>query len=98
MKKSYGKMKNYKNFMALLFLFISGCGVDPETAQRVLHNHGIENVRVGDYAFGQCSRDDTFASYFSGERRDISEDGTVEMIPVEGVICCGIIKLCTVRF
>lgn len=83
--------------ISLALYMVCGC-VDQDTAERVLANHGVQNVELRGYAFGQCSEDDMFASEFSGTRREITASGDVVEVPVSGVICCGLIKLCTVRF
>ena len=73
--------------LSLLFL---ACTVSQDKVTEVLAPQGFTHVQVDSYAWLGCSKDDTFKSDFTA----VSRDGT----PVEGVICCGVIKSCTVRW
>lgn len=78
--------------VAVIWFVFAGvvCNVSPETAERVLQNHGLQEVRLKGHAYLACSDSDSFSSKFEatnskGER-------------VSGVICCGYFKSCTVRY
>ena len=62
------------------------CSVDEGTAVRVLEDAGYTDVELGDYAYFGCS--DMFHREWSGKIGDRH---------VSGMVCCGILKDCTVR-
>ena len=75
---------------AILILLAASC-TDEESTISTLQKSGYTNIKIGDYAWFDCSENDFFRTRFSatnvnGER-------------VEGVVCCGLLfKSCTVRF
>lgn len=75
------------NFALLAFI---GC-TDEDATKRHLHNQGYTNVATTGYAFGNCSKDDTYATEFHA----VSPTGSY----TEGAVCCGLfLKGCTIRF
>jgi hypothetical protein len=72
--------------VAVLLAAVGACDVDHDTAVRVLEDDGYEDVRIGDHAWFACG--DTFASEWTAERNGRR---------VEGSVCCGVFKDCTVR-
>lgn len=76
---------------------LAACNVSPETAQEVLADEGYHNIQLTGHAWLGCSDEDTFASTFTAQRWVISEDGTRVERQVEGTLCCGFWKDCTVR-
>ena len=73
--------------LALLLLACS----DVEATVRTLHAAGYSDVVIGrDYPWFACSKDDDYATAFTAKN---PAGGAVS-----GVVCCGIIKSCTIRF
>lgn len=75
--------------MGLLFL-LSGCVVGSGTAEVAVKNAGYANIEVQGLAPFSCGDDDLTGRHF----RALAPNGQ----PVEGVVCCGILKSCTLRF
>jgi hypothetical protein len=74
----------------LALLAFIGCS-DADQAKRHLHNAGYSNVVTTGYAFGACSKDDTYSTGFRG----VGPTGNY----TEGAVCCGLfLKGCTIRF
>lgn len=69
-------------------LLFSACTSSESDVRRVLEDEGYMDVEVGGYAWFGCGRDDEFRNHFRARR-----GGRV----VEGVVCCGWLKDCTVR-
>jgi len=76
--------------LALGFFMPICCGVGEDTARRAFDAAGLENPKLGGYAWLRCSEDDSFKSYFTATNAKGAH--------VEGVICCGLLKSCTLRF
>jgi hypothetical protein len=79
--------------VALLFIFgimaARGCTEPDQRVRDVLERAGYTPVRVGGYDFGACSGHDATATHFvaKGAHGD-----------VEGTVCCGWFKSCTIRW
>jgi hypothetical protein len=78
-----------KKLAFILPLLLTACTDDPATI-RTLQSSGFSNITTTGYAAFECSDSDTFATGFiatnpAGKR-------------VSGVVCCGLLKGCTVRF
>jgi len=84
-------MRTSKRLVALNFALLTfiGC-TDEEATKRHLHNAGYTNVAPTGYAFGACSKDDTYATEFHA----VSPTGSY----TEGAVCCGLLKGCAIRF
>ena len=72
----------------LIFLVI-GC-TSPDMTVSTLQKAGYTDIIPGKYAFYGCSEEDMYSTKFiatnpAGNR-------------VSGVVCCGILKSCTIRF
>lgn len=63
--------------------------VSNSTLHRVLEAEGFTEVEATGLAPLSCSDSDTFRSGFKAKGRDGK--------PVEGSVCCGVFKNCTVR-
>lgn len=74
------------NLAALTFVACT----DEDASKRHLHNAGYTNVATTGYAFGACSKDDTYATEFHA----VSPTGSY----TEGAVCCVLLKGCTIRF
>lgn len=63
---------------------------DENGARRALNAQGFTDIKVTGYSYFGCGKDDQYHTGFTAR----NSMGT----PVEGVVCCGITKNCTVRF
>lgn len=75
--------------LALLVSLLVAC-TDEDNTVRTLEAHGFTEIRTTGYAPFACSKSDDFSTGFlatnpAGKR-------------VEGTVCCGLLKGCTVRF
>jgi hypothetical protein len=73
----------------LLVMLATGC-TDDDATRNAAQSIGLRNVSPGGYAFFGCGRDDQYAQQFTA----ININGA----RVSGVVCCGLLKACTVRF
>ena len=76
-------------FLIVFFaiLFQTGC-TDPESARDALSDEGYTDIEIVGFEVWGCSEDDFYHTGFRARRGDRV---------VEGVVCCGIMKDCTVR-
>lgn len=74
-------------FLALLVL--TGC-TDEAQSRDALERAGFDPLSVGGYAWAVCGKGDSFATRFVA-RNPRGQD-------VAGVVCCGLLKGCTIRF
>lgn len=65
-------------------------GVSQEDAERTLKAHGMSNIEITGHAWTGCGKGDNFRSHFTAKN--------VKGEAVDGTICCGWMKDCTVRF
>lgn len=72
-----------------MVLLLSGCTA-PNRAKETLEKGGYSNITIGDYDWFSCGKDD----YFSNEFEAVNYLGQ----KVQGTVCCGILKGCTIRF
>ena len=78
-------------FGALLGAFILGPGCTaPSRTREAAVKAGFTDVEVGGHAWFACAYGDDFATRFSGTNAQGHR--------VEGAVCCGWLKSCTVRF
>lgn len=70
-------------------LALAGCSPNPAAQRAAVEDFGFTDVRIGDYAWFGCSKDDTFASKWTGRN--------AAGVPVRGVVCGGWAKGYTVR-
>jgi len=82
---------------AMAIVFLTACDVSHETAQEVLTDEGYHNIQLTGHAWFGCSSDDKFASTFTAQRWVFTEDGSRDERTVNGTLCCGWWKDCTVR-
>lgn len=78
-----------RTLLFLLFIGIVGCTSESSTIS-TLQKAGFTQIQPGGYAIFGCSKDDIFQTKFTA----INSQGQ----EVEGVVCCGVFKNCTVRF
>ena len=84
-------MKNIK--FLLPFIFLTSCGPGPEKAIQVLDDAGYSNISITDSSnFAQwngCSKGDSIAHTATATN--------VKGKRVNLVVCCGLMKSCTIR-
>jgi hypothetical protein len=73
----------------LVTVALVGC-TDENATRRTLQDSGFTEIQTGGYAWFACSEDDAFHTAFTAT----NSAGK----PVSGVVCCGWLKSCTVRF
>ncbi|CAB4196704.1 hypothetical protein UFOVP1290_224 [uncultured Caudovirales phage] len=79
-----------KKIFAILFAFtLCGC-TNESDSRRTLDNSGFTDIKLHGYAWFACDKNDLFHTEFTAK----NPNGKV----VSGVVCCGILKSCTVRF
>lgn len=71
-------------------LLLTGCVTGDDEASSTLRKSGYTNVRPGSLDFFECSDNDKTGRSFRATNSLGQE--------VEGVVCCGVFKGCTVRF
>jgi hypothetical protein len=70
-------------------LVLVGCTCEDASSQ-ALRGHGFSDIEWTGYSFFACSEDDTFSTGFRAKN--------ARGETVEGTVCCGVFKNCTVRF
>lgn len=80
-----------KNTIASIILAaaLASC-TDEDATRSTLRAYGFTNIQTTGYAFFGCGEEDEFSTGF----RAVNQQG----MRVEGVVCCGWFKNCTVRF
>lgn len=73
----------------LLFLLLLGCTNETES-RRTLEAYGFTEIRFTGYQPWACSEDDQIHTGFIARNP--------QGMSVDGVVCCGFLKSCTVRF
>lgn len=68
---------------------LTGC-TDEDGTRRALQQQGFYDIKTEGYAFFSCSNADSFATKFTAK----NPAGQT----VSGVVCCGWLKSCTVRW
>lgn len=75
---------------ALLAVFLSGCAVSDSKSLETLSGFGLQDAGLGGFAPFSCGDDYSLSRQFEAVARDGHK--------VKGVVCCGWIKACTVKF
>lgn len=70
-------------------LLVAGCAPGNERAMKALRGAGYTDIKLGNYPFFMCGRDDGLNVEFSAKGPSGAR--------VEGAVCCGMLKGCTVR-
>lgn len=76
-------------YLIILMLALGAC-TSTETSVEVLEKQGFTNIQTTGYDFFACSEEDTFHTGFTATN--------TRGQTVSGVVCCGWLKRCTVRF
>lgn len=79
-----------RNLIVVAALLFSSCVTDTTDAKRALRNQGFTHINITGMSFFGCGKDDLPGRTFRAK----NPHGDT----VEGVVCCGILKGCTVRF
>jgi hypothetical protein len=74
----------------VIVLVIATACTDESGATRALQSSGFSDITITGYEVFGCGKDDLSATGFRAK----SPVGR----PVSGVVCCGLLKGCTVRF
>ena len=82
-------MKQLLLAIAILFT-LSACGTAPDRSYETLEKSGYTAIEIGGYAPFACSEKDKYHTKFTAKNSQ-------EQV-VNGVVCCGWFKGCTVRF
>jgi hypothetical protein len=78
-----------KALWLLIAIFTVSC-TDEDSSRKALVAQGFTDIQFTGYAAFDCSEDDNFATGFRAK----NPNGLM----VEGTVCCGIWKRCTLRF
>lgn len=73
----------------VLALLCLSCTDDSRTF-KTLTNAGFTDIETTGYELFVCAEDDTFKTGFKAKN--------INGMPVSGVVCCGMIKSCTIRY
>lgn len=76
-------------FLLILVGMLGGC-TDEDKSRQTLENYGFTNISVGGYDAFECGDDYTYSTHFQATNSQGRR--------VEGTVCCGILKGCTVKF
>jgi hypothetical protein len=82
--------ERWRRVTIALALGAAACAAPEDAALRSLHAMGLHYVKIGGYPFFQCGDSDEFNSEFTATGTDGKR--------VQGAVCCGFLKNCTVRF
>ncbi len=77
-----------KNLLPLTFFLLS-C-TSPDRAHETLEKAGFTEITTLGYDYFACSEDDNFRTKFRAKNP--------QGVMVEGTVCCGLLKSCTIRF
>ena len=75
--------------LVAFWICASAC-TDDSGSRRALGAQGFTNIQLDGWEPFDCGKDDTFSTGFHAT----NPAGH----PVSGVVCCGVLKACTVRF
>ena len=72
--------------------FFGGDSGGPSQAEKTLQMQGFKNIRIGDNVWMGCGQDDSslMSHHFTATN--------VNNMQVKGMVCCAMLKGCTVRF
>lgn len=73
----------------LALLLLTGC-TDERASRAALESAGFSDITLTGYNWFGCGQDDSFATGFRAKNPAGRN--------VEGVVCCGLMKGCTVRW
>lgn len=82
-------MKRTVTLLLAVACICMGC-TDEEATRKALDSQGFTSVQIGGYAPYSCSDSDVTATKFTANNPQGKH--------VEGVVCCGRLKACTVRW
>lgn len=78
-----------KYLIVVLALLLTGC-TDEGGSRKALESAGFTDINFQGYAWFGCGKDDGFHTEFTAKNPQGKQ--------VSGVVCCGLLKSCTIRF
>lgn len=75
-------------FAAVCVMFV-GCSA-PDRSRDTLVKAGFSNIQLKGYAWMGCGKDDNYSTKFTATNP--------LGMQVDGVVCCGMMKGCTIRY
>jgi len=75
--------------MVVVGLVMPSC-TDPDRTVSTLEAQGFTDIEPGSYRYFGCGQSDAFHTEFTATNSNGQR--------VEGLVCCGLMKSCTVRF
>jgi len=90
--------------LAYIFLYVTvakygGCSPSEVRLQGAMHSEGLQDVSRKGYDFFECGTGDVWVESFRAKRPEVVEPGKpLTRVTVEGTLCCGILKGCTIRW
>lgn len=84
---------NQRLFFLAFFLWclpLVGCVTSEDEARSALRKHGFTNISVDGWALWGCGEQDKVGQRFTAKN--------AQGEPVDGTVCCGVLKGCTIRF
>ena len=79
-----------KTIILLIALITCTACTCEDSARSTLRAYGFTDIHFTGYSFFACGKDDFTATGFKAK----NQQGQI----VEGTVCCGVLKSCTVRF
>ena len=79
-----------KKLILVLSLSLLAACTNPSASREALSKAGFSDITIGGYDTWSCGKDDPYATHFRA-KNPLSKY-------VEGTVCCGVLKSCTVRF
>jgi hypothetical protein len=76
-------------FVVIIMNILGGCTA-PDKSYRLLEQRGYTNIEITGYKFFACGQDDLTHTGFKAKNMAGNT--------IEGTLCCGILKSCTIRF
>jgi hypothetical protein len=87
--------KNFAQLITSLIVIVISAGImsftwtNDDATRSTLNAAGFKDIKVGGHAWFQCGND-TYSTEFSATNTNGQH--------IEGAVCCGLLKRCTVRF
>jgi len=74
----------------IIMLIVCSACTSPQMTFTTLQKAGFTEIESTGYALFACSEDDTFKTKFTA----VNQNGE----HIDGAVCCGLFKNCTIRF
>lgn len=76
--------------IALLAIVGMGACTNADKSRTTLEKSGYTDITIGGHSYFSCGSDDAYSTKFTAKNPAGSK--------VEGTVCCGWLKSCTIRF